>query len=110
MSNPLSVFDVHLAADGMRAYHNALISSVNDHVIRISVMTEPFYWHYHPNSDESFLVVEGVLCVDLDDRTVELGVGQGLTVPAGTKHRTWPKGGRSVNVTVEKADMETVSY
>ena len=108
MSKSLSIFDVGLAADGVSAYHNAPVSSVNDHVIRISVMTEPFYWHFHPNSDESFLVVEGVLCIDLDDRTVELGEGQGLTVPAGTRHRTWPKGERSVNVTVEKADMETV--
>ena len=28
-------------------------------------MTEPFYWHYHPNSDETFLVIEGIVCIDL---------------------------------------------
>jgi hypothetical protein len=32
---------------------------VNDHVVRVSVLTESFFWHFHPNSDESFWAVEG---------------------------------------------------
>jgi hypothetical protein len=37
-------------------YDNHPIANVNDHVVRISTMTEPYHWHFHPNSDETFLV------------------------------------------------------
>lgn len=89
-------------------YANHVLSTVNDHVVRISVMTEDFYWHYHPNSDETFIALEGTLLLDLETGTVEINKGQLFTVPANTRHRTRPKGLRSVNLTFELADIETV--
>ena len=71
-------------------------------------MTESFYWHYHPNSDETFITLEGVLCIDLQSETIELSPGQLLTIPKNTIHRTRPKGERSVNLTVEHGQIETV--
>ncbi len=41
------------------AYLNEILATVNDHVVRVSVMTEPYFWHRHPESDETFLVLEG---------------------------------------------------
>ena len=73
-------------------------------------MTEPYYWHYHPNSDEVFLSVEGILCIDLEEKTVELVPGQLFAIPANTKHRTRPLGSRSVNLTFELAGIETIRY
>jgi len=89
-------------------YANQVLTNVNDHVVRISVMTEDFYWHYHPNSDETFIVLEGTLLLDLETGTIEVGKDQLITVPANVPHRTRPKGSRSVNLTFELADMETV--
>jgi mannose-6-phosphate isomerase-like protein (cupin superfamily) len=107
--NPLSVVDVHQQTAAITSgYANFPLTYVNDHVIRVGVMTGSFYWHMHPNSDESFLVVEGSIFIDLEDRTVELFPGQFFTVPKGVKHRTRPNGARSVNVTFEHQDMETV--
>jgi mannose-6-phosphate isomerase-like protein (cupin superfamily) len=74
----------------------------------MSIMTEPFYWHLHPNSDETFLVLEGSMYIDVDDRTVELETGQMFTVPKNVPHRTRPKGDRSVNLTFELQQMETI--
>ncbi|WP_236050049.1 cupin domain-containing protein [Hymenobacter negativus] len=71
-------------------------------------MNEPFYWHYHPNSDEVFWVVEGTLCIDLEEGTVELSPGQLFAIPANVRHRTRPLGVRSVNLTFERADIETI--
>ena len=73
-------------------------------------MTEPFYWHMHPNSDESFLVIEGAVCIDLEGRTIELLPGQFFTIPSTIKHRTRPKGERSVNLTIEHQNMETIKF
>jgi mannose-6-phosphate isomerase-like protein (cupin superfamily) len=89
-------------------YANLALAQVNDHVVRMSVMTESFYWHRHPNSDETFLVLEGELLIDLGDKTVTLARGEMLTVPKDVPHRTRPGTARSVNLTVELAAMETV--
>lgn len=88
-------------------YDNHPIASVNDHVVRISTMTQPYHWHCHPNSDETFLALQGGLFIDFEDRTVELSPGQMITVSRGVRHRTRPVGDRSVNLTFERADTIT---
>jgi mannose-6-phosphate isomerase-like protein (cupin superfamily) len=90
------------------SYANYALTNVNDHVIRLSVMTKDFYWHFHPNSDETFLVIEGVLLLDLEEETVTLRQGQMYTVLQNVRHRTRPEGSRSVNITFERTNMETV--
>lgn len=106
---PLAVADLQvlIAAHGAATYDNRPIASVNDHVVRLSIMTEPYFWHRHPNSDETFLVIEGQVELALDDQVIVLGEGQSATVPAGLAHCTRPLTARSVNLTVERADMAT---
>jgi mannose-6-phosphate isomerase-like protein (cupin superfamily) len=103
------VVDLNRARTTSRSYDNYPIADVNDHVVRISIMTEPFYWHLHPNSDEGFLVIEGRLGIDLPGGSVLLETGQFFTVPRGTAHRTRPLSERSVNITFESADATTVT-
>jgi mannose-6-phosphate isomerase-like protein (cupin superfamily) len=90
-------------------YDNHPIARINDHVVRIATMIEPYPWHFHPNSDETFLVVEGRLCIEFEVGSRELAVGQMLTIPRGVRHRTRPVGARSVNLTFELAQTETVT-
>lgn len=109
--NSLMVTDIGQQANEITSgYGNFQIASVNDHVVRLSVMTEPFYWHAHPNSDETFLCVEGSLFIDLEDSTVELLPGQLFTVPKNVRHKTRPNGPRSVNLTFEIKDIETTRF
>src|SRR3954452_2714324 len=89
-------------------YENVVLSKLNDHVVRISLMTEPYFWHLHPNSDETFVGLEGTVILEFDEGVVELRPGQLFTVRKGVKHRTAPAGARSVNLTIERADMVTV--
>jgi mannose-6-phosphate isomerase-like protein (cupin superfamily) len=101
--------DIGAVASGeLRQYSNLVLTSVNDHDVHISVMETPYFWHLHPDSDETFLVVEGTLAIDFDDGSVNLQKGQLLTVPAGLRHRTRPVTARSVNLTVEKTNAATV--
>ncbi|APR51456.1 cupin domain-containing protein [Sphingomonas koreensis] len=92
------------AEAGGGAYDNHPVAAVNDHVVRISTMTE----HLHPDSDESFLVLEGRLRIEFADHAVELDPGQLYTVPRGVAHRTAPAGERSVNLTFEHRDAATI--
>jgi mannose-6-phosphate isomerase-like protein (cupin superfamily) len=90
-------------------YENVVLGRVNDHIVRMSRMEKAYFWHFHPNSDEMFLGVEGVMVLELEDQRIELGPGQMFTVARGIRHRTLPAGGYSVNLTFEGLDMETVS-
>jgi mannose-6-phosphate isomerase-like protein (cupin superfamily) len=91
------------------AYENVVLTRFNDHVVRMSRMEKAYFWHFHPNSDEMFLGVEGVLILELENQRIELEPGQVFTVPRGVRHRTLPAGSYSVNLTFERVDMETVS-
>ena len=88
-------------------YQNLSLASVNDHEIRMSVMTEPFGWHWHPDSDETFIGVDGELIIEFAEGEVVVGPGQIVTVPAGKLHRTRPAGARSVNLTFELIGAST---
>ena len=90
-----------------KAYDNHLLARVNDHVVRIATMTGPYHWHCHPNSDESFLAVEGGLVIEFEHGEIQLAPGQMTTVPRGLRHRTRPLGLLSVNLTFEAADTRT---
>ncbi|HEY1743948.1 MAG TPA: cupin domain-containing protein [Granulicella sp.] len=90
-------------------YDNHPIATINDHVVRIATMTEPYHWHFHPNSDETFLVMEGRLLIEFESGSRELEPGHMLTIPRGVRHRTRPVGERSVNLTFELAEAETVA-
>lgn len=96
-----------VAAGASGSYANFVLTRVDDHVVRISVMTEPFDCHRHSNSDETFLVVEGKVLLETANDSVELGPGQLYTVPAGLAHVTSPITARPVNITVEKEVMST---
>jgi len=89
------------------SYDNHPIANVNDHEVRIGTMTKAYHWHCHPDSDESFLSLEGGLFIDFDDRTIELLPGQMITVGRGVRHRTRPMGKRSVNLTFERAGAQS---
>lgn len=103
----LTKIDIPHIVNGKNEYFNQVLTSVNNQVVRVSVMTHPYFWHLHPNSDETFLVIEGSIFIDLEDKTIELLPGQLFTIPRNVKHRTRPAGDRSVNLTIESADLQT---
>lgn len=103
------IIDLQAESATSLGYENHPIARVNDHVVRVSVMTQPYHWHFHPNSDETFLVIEGGLVIELEAGELELHAGQMVTVGRGIRHRTRPVGDRSVNITFESADAESVS-
>jgi len=105
---PTVIDTKRISAEHPADYFNTILSSVNDHIVRIGIMTEPYFWHLHPNSDETFLVLEGTLIIDLESGTIELQPGQLLTIPQNMRHRTRPGGERSVNLTIEHKNTETV--
>src|SRR5438445_4818657 len=95
------------AAENTAPYFNTPINNVNDHVVRMSIMTSSYPWHLHPNSDETFIGVEGIIVIETPEGIFELTPGSSITIPQNMPHRTRPKGARCVSLTVEKADLTT---
>lgn len=105
---PPSFEPAALGAAIAEAYHNRSLADVNDHEIRMSVMTSGFPWHIHPDSDETFFAIDGQLVIEFDGGEVLLSPGEMVTVPRGTRHRTRPNGDRSVNLTFERKNAVTI--
>ena len=109
MSKPSQPVDLAATQAAVTApYWNEALAKVNDHEVRMSVMTHAFGWHLHPDSDETFLAVNGRLVITLEDREVMLSAGEMFTVERGVVHKTRPEGARSVNLTFERRGAETV--
>lgn len=51
--------------------------------------------HYHPNCDEILRVVSGRIIHTLNDKSVEMGPGDVVTIPAGVKHNARNIGGEA---------------
>jgi mannose-6-phosphate isomerase-like protein (cupin superfamily) len=105
---PCSIIDIKATVESVGGpYLNDILTRLNDHVVRVSVMSEPYFWHCHPESDETFIVIEGQLGIEFEDQEVVLSTWELITVPRGVAHRTRPIGGRSVNLTVERGAATT---
>jgi mannose-6-phosphate isomerase-like protein (cupin superfamily) len=68
-------------------WSNRTLTRVNDSVVRLGIVEGEFHWHKHDHDDEFFFVTEGRLLIDLEDRTIELNPGQGVTISKGVMHR-----------------------
>ena len=68
-------------------WSNRTLTQVNGSVVRLGIVDGEFHWHKHDNDDEFFLVLEGNLLIDLEDKTIDLKPNQGVTISKGVMHR-----------------------
>ena len=85
-------------------WKNWVLAAVNDHVVRISVMTRDFHWHRHSNSDEVLMPLEGSLIVDFKEQSMTVDQGEFVLVPRNVLHRTRPAGDKVVTLSFEHKD------
>ena len=46
-----------------------------------------FVWHSHSDTDEAFIIIEGVMVMNFRDRKVEVRSGEMIIVPKGVEHK-----------------------
>ena len=63
------------------------VAQFNNCDVMVVKVKGEFVWHKHDDTDDFFLVLNGVLDIQLRDRTVTLGPGQMYIVPKGVEHR-----------------------
>lgn len=64
-----------------------VVGALNGQEVKLAKVKGDFIWHHHPNEDELFLVLEGVLRLEFEDGTVTLEPGEFYIVPQGVEHR-----------------------
>ena len=66
-----------------------VIAEMNDYQFKLVKIEGDFVWHDHPDTDEVFIVIEGTMQIEFEDRTIELSEGEMLVVPKGERHKPY---------------------
>jgi mannose-6-phosphate isomerase-like protein (cupin superfamily) len=82
-----------------------IVARYNDHEVRLVKVAGEFIWHRHEETDELFLVLEGVLDIELRDRTVTLSPGELFVVPRGVEHRPCARSGEAKLLLIDPCDL-----
>ncbi len=68
-----------------------VIAEMNDYQFKIVKIKGDFVWHDHPETDETFFVIEGQVRIDFRDGYVELNEGDIYVVPKGVEHKPFAR-------------------
>jgi len=68
-------------------YAVGLIAKMNNYEFKIVKFKGDFVWHSHPETDETFFIVEGTLVMNFLDRKVEVHAGEMIVIPKGVEHK-----------------------
>ena len=68
-------------------YAVRLVAKMNDYDFKIVKFKGDFVWHSHPETDETFVVMEGTLVMNFRDRKVDVGAGEMIVIPKGVEHK-----------------------
>ncbi len=64
-----------------------IAGELNGQQIRLVKVKGEFAFHQHDDEDEMFLVIDGTLKLDFEDKLVEVSKGEFIIVPKGVLHR-----------------------
>ena len=79
--NKLSKFSDH--------WSPKVIAEMNDYQFKLVKIKGDFVWHNHEHTDEVFIVLEGEMAIQFEDRTVTLNEGEMYVVKKGIEHKPY---------------------
>ena len=68
-------------------YAVRIVARMNNYDFKIVKFKGDFIWHNHPETDETFIIMEGTLVMSFRDRTVEVRAGEMIVIPRGVEHK-----------------------
>lgn len=79
LAEKFALFDTH--------WDPKVVADYNGNEIMVVKFVGEFPFHDHPDSDDFFLVIEGEVLLDVEDKTHVLRAGELFVVPKGARHR-----------------------
>ncbi len=64
-----------------------VVAEMNDYQFKLTKVKDEFVWHEHKETDEVFIVINGRMSIEFEDRTVDLSDGEMFVVPKGVRHK-----------------------
>ncbi len=87
MTAPRSINFTQKLALFDEAWSPRVVAEMNDYQFKLFKARGEFVWHQHDDTDEVFIVLKGVLHIDLEEGAVQVGPGEMYVVPRGVRHR-----------------------
>jgi mannose-6-phosphate isomerase-like protein (cupin superfamily) len=66
-----------------------VIAEMNNYQFKVVKLLGDFIWHDHQETDETFIVIEGMLRIDFRDGAVQVGAGEMFIVPREVEHKPY---------------------
>ena len=66
-----------------------VVAEMNDYQFKLARLEGDFVWHDHPDTDETFIVIDGSLRIDFRDGHVTVNAGEMFVVPKGVEHKPY---------------------
>jgi mannose-6-phosphate isomerase-like protein (cupin superfamily) len=66
-----------------------VIAEMNDYQFKIAKLQGDFIWHDHKDTDETFIVLDGLLRIDFRDGAVQVSAGEMFVVRKGVEHKPY---------------------
>jgi mannose-6-phosphate isomerase-like protein (cupin superfamily) len=66
-----------------------VVAEMNDYQFKIVKLQGDFVWHDHPETDETFIVLDGELRIDFRDGSVHVRSGEMFVVHKGVEHKPY---------------------
>ena len=88
-------------------YAVGVIAKMNDYEFKIVKFKGDFLWHSHPDTDETFIIIEGTLVMNFYDRKVEVHSGEMIVIPKGVEHKPSSENGYKALLIEPKGVLNT---
>lgn len=97
-----------IAASLTETWSPRVIAEIDDSYVKVARVNGVLDWHSHANEDEMFLVLEGALHIELEDRSgVDLAEGDLYVVPKGVRHKPSTNGDCLIMLIERKSTLHT---
>lgn len=68
-------------------YAVGIIAKMNNYEFKIVKFKGDFIWHKHENTDETFIILDGIMTMNFRDHTVEVNKGEMIVIPKDVEHK-----------------------
>ena len=84
-----------------------VITELNDYQFKLVKIKGDFIWHNHEETDEAFIVIDGKIFIEFEEKTEEINEGEMIIVPKGVKHKPYAKTEAKIMIIEPKGVVNT---
>ena len=84
-----------------------VIAELNDYQFKLVKIKGDFIWHNHESTDEAFVVLNGKIYIEFEDKIEEIKRGEMIIVPKGIKHKPYAKKEANIMIIEPKGVVNT---